>query len=54
MYHWIREAGLNAEEQVIGGEITEIEFDEMWHFIQSKKLWLIKALESYRLGSRWS
>ena len=37
IYRWIREAGLNAEEPAIDGEITQIEFDEMWHFIQSKK-----------------
>jgi len=37
IYRWIREAGLNAEEPAINGEITQIEFDEMWHFIQSKK-----------------
>jgi len=37
IYRWIREAGLNTAEPTIGGEITEIAFDEMWHFIQSKK-----------------
>jgi transposase len=37
IYRWIRDAGLNAEEPTIDGEIKEIEFDEMWHFIQSKK-----------------
>jgi hypothetical protein len=37
IYRWIREAGLNADEPIIDGEITEIEFDEMWHFIRSKK-----------------
>lgn len=37
IYRWIREAGLNAEEPTISGQITQIEFDEMWHFIQSKK-----------------
>ena len=37
IYRWIREAGLNTEEPAIDGEITQIEFDEMWHFIQSKK-----------------
>ena len=37
IYRWIREAGLNTEEPVVDGEITQIEFDEMWHFIQSKK-----------------
>jgi transposase len=37
IYRWIREAGLKMVEPAIGGEITQIEFDEMWHFIQSKK-----------------
>ncbi len=37
IYRWIREAGINTDEPVIDGEITQIEFDEMWHFIQSKK-----------------
>jgi transposase len=37
IYRWIREAGLNMEEPTISGKITQIEFDEMWHFIQSKK-----------------
>ena len=37
IFRWIREAGLNTEEPAINEEITQIEFDEMWHFIQSKK-----------------
>jgi hypothetical protein len=37
IYRWIREAGLNTDEPAINGEINQIEFDEMWHFIQSKK-----------------
>ena len=37
IYRWIREAGLLTEEPRIDEEITQIEFDEMWHFIQSKK-----------------
>ena len=37
IYRWIREAGLNTDEPTINGEITQIEFDEMWHFIQRKK-----------------
>ena len=37
IYRWIREAGLSMDEPKIDGEITEIEFDEMWHFIQKKK-----------------
>jgi hypothetical protein len=34
---WIHEVGLPTEESAIDGEIKEIEFDEMWHFIDSKK-----------------
>jgi hypothetical protein len=37
IYRWIRDAGLNMDEPVAGGEITQIEFDEMWRFILSKK-----------------
>ncbi len=37
IYRWIREAGINTDEPALDGEITQIEFDEMWHFIQSKK-----------------
>jgi hypothetical protein len=34
---WIHEASLLTEETSINSEIKEIEFDEMWHFINSKK-----------------
>ena len=37
IYRWIKEAGLSFDDPVIDGEIKEIEFDEMWHFINSKK-----------------
>ena len=37
IYRWIKEAGLSFDEPTIDGEIKEIEFDEMWHFIGSKK-----------------
>ena len=37
IYRWLREAGMNMAEPKINGDITEIEFDEMWHFIQKKK-----------------
>ena len=37
IYRWIREAGVNTKEPTIDGRITQIEFDEMCHFIQSKK-----------------
>jgi IS1 family transposase/transposase-like protein len=47
IYRWIKEAGLKFDEPDIDGEIKEIEFDEMWHFIGKKKrkLWLIKAID---------
>ena len=37
IYRWIREAGLCTEAPAIDGEIKEMEFDEVWHFIESKK-----------------
>ena len=37
IYRWIVEAMNNTPEPAIDGEIEEIEFDEMWHFIGSKK-----------------
>jgi transposase-like protein len=37
IYRWIVEAMEATPEPVIDGEIKEIEFDEMWHFIGSKK-----------------
>ena len=36
IYRWIKEAGLKFDDPVIDGEIKEIEFDEMWHFIGKK------------------
>ena len=37
IYRWIKEAGLSFDEPIVDGDIAEIEFDEMWHFINSKK-----------------
>jgi len=37
VYRWIREAGLRMSEPEIGGQVKEIEFDEMWHFVKQKK-----------------
>ena len=37
VYRWIVEAGAKLPEQEVSGEIKEMEFDEMRHFIQSKK-----------------
>jgi transposase len=36
IYRWIKEAGLSFDEPTVEGEIKEIEFDEMWHFIGKK------------------
>jgi IS1 family transposase/transposase-like protein len=41
IYRWIRDAGLNMDEPVVGDEITQT--------VKKKKLWLIKALDR---GSR--
>lgn len=37
VYRWIVKEGKSLPEQPISGEIKEIEFDEMWHFIERKK-----------------
>ena len=37
VYRWIAEAGAKLPEQEISGEIKQMEFDEMWHFIGDKK-----------------
>jgi transposase len=37
VYRWITKEGLSLPEQKVSGKIEEIEFDEMWHFVQSKK-----------------
>jgi transposase len=36
-YRWIVEEAAKLNEPLISGEIKEIEFEEMWHFIKSKK-----------------
>ena len=36
-YRWIRREGDLFSEEEVSGEIQEIEIDEMWHYIQSKK-----------------
>jgi len=50
VYRWIREAGGKLPDQEISGEIRHMEFDEMWHFVGSKKtkLWIIKAIDRCR------
>jgi transposase len=34
IYRWIKEAGLSFDDPNADGDICEIEFDEMWHFLQ--------------------
>jgi transposase len=36
-YRWIKEAAEALPEPEVPGDIQEMEFDEMWHFIGSKK-----------------
>jgi transposase-like protein len=52
VYRWIVKEGAKTEDPFISGEIKEIEFDEMWHFVQSKKtkngsskLWIVATGE---------
>ena len=37
VYRWVVQEGLSLPEQEVPGTIKEMEFDEMWHFIGSKK-----------------
>jgi len=37
IYRWIRSFGESLPEAEVSGEIKHLEFDEMWHFIRSKK-----------------
>jgi hypothetical protein len=36
-YYWIRQAAASMDEPTIAPDIRAIEFDELWHFSQSKK-----------------
>src|SRR4029450_5003989 len=36
-YYWIRQAASRIDNPPIASDIQAIEFDEMWHFIQSTK-----------------
>lgn len=36
-YNWIKKIAGDIEDPKVGADIKEIEFDEMWHFIGSKK-----------------
>jgi transposase len=37
VYRWVRSFGESLPEPEVPGEITQMEFDEMWHFVGSKK-----------------
>jgi len=37
VYRWIRSFGESLPEPEVSGDITQMEFDEMWHFVGSKK-----------------
>jgi len=37
IYRWVREFGESLPEPDVPGGIAEMEFDEMWHFVGSKK-----------------
>jgi transposase len=37
VYRWIKQAGLDTNEPIVSEDIKEMEFDEMWHFVGSKK-----------------
>lgn len=47
IYKWVVEASEKLPYYKISDAITEIEFDEMWHFLfsQKNKLWLIKTID---------
>src|SRR5262249_38635161 len=36
-YYWIRDMATTTAEPIMADDIREIDFDEMWHFVQSKK-----------------
>jgi len=37
VYRWVREAAGRLPEPAVASGITEVELDEMWHFVKSKK-----------------
>lgn len=52
IYRWVVQEASHLEYPKIANEIKEIEFDEMWHFVQSKKTnnglskpWIVTAGE---------
>ena len=46
VYKWIRKAAEQLPVPLVDADLQEVEFDEMWHFIQSKKT-------SFGFGKRW-
>lgn len=37
VYHWVKQFGKSLPEPEISENIRDIEFDEMWHFVNQKK-----------------
>ena len=37
IYKWVRKTAEDLPEPVVDSSVTEMELDEMWHFVQSKK-----------------
>ena len=37
VFRWVREFGQSLPEPEVSGDIQQMEFDEMWHFVKSKK-----------------
>lgn len=44
---WVRREASGLAEPIVPEDATEVEIDEMWHFIERKKnkIWLIRALD---------
>lgn len=42
-YRWIKQEAAKLPQPLVDNQIQEIEFDEMWHFVGSKK-WIFKTL----------
>ena len=47
VYCWIKSAGQKMPDPIIENDIQDLEFDEMWHFIQSKKT-------KFGFGKHWT
>ena len=37
VYRWVRQAGASLPDPKVADDIQEMEFDEMWHFLQKKR-----------------